>query len=621
MALLFLVRLGTMAAYPEAFESLSAIGRVHAFARGVRFDASITLALFGLPVLLLLLPVRARAWRLTWQWAGFVLLVALAVISIGNAIYFGQVGRHAGPEAAALPGELLALAGMALAEYRGPLVLFLAGVAAVGWTWKRLLDGEVRPSARPALAWFLAAAFVPVSVVVIRGGFQGKPMGAADVFDGVPRPLGLLALPGAYSILHGFVSTEAVPTRFMAAGDASTLAQAALGSPRERFLDPDYPLLRYREEAARSGAKPNVVVLLLEGWHPGAIDVYRTAQGLPPLGSTPTFDGLAREGLLFTDFYANGQRSAESFSALLAGIPALPGVRYIGLGMEQNRLAYVGHLAKENGYRSTFFVRGAHRDSFRLDSIAHLAGFDRYLGYEDIDAHDGLGKDHPWGASDERTFRRALDEIGRSEEPFLGFVFTLSTHRPWSSPGEALHLVPHDTDEHRYLNTVHYADHQLGRFLDAARTSDWYARTIFVLVSDHYPPLAERAAIDLPGRHRVPLLIVAPGLGPGVRDDPGSHVDLLPTIMDLAGWSGAHASLGHSLFEDHPGTAGTGPLVTGDLVTWIEGPHLVTHDLHRRTDASGDPHAVAAMESRLLGILQVTLEALRTNRVSRDAPR
>lgn len=604
LAVLFAARIALLAAY-EDFAALGGAEIALAFLRGLRFDLSVTAGAVGLPVVALVAPVASRVWRLAWGWLGFAAVVAVALLAIGDAVYFGAVHRHTGPEAAELPRELPRLAALAVAEMPAAIAAFAGVVVAAGWGWRALLARSRAPEGRGP--WIAVALAAPLLVVLVRGGVQSKPIGIVNAFDDVSRPAGTLALNGAFSIAHSFLGAKPVSARYMEPEAARTMARAHLASPRETFVAPEFPLLRHRTAEPRG--KPNVVVVMLEGWHPGVVDAYRERRGLAPLGATPVFDALARDGMLFESFYANGQRSAESFSAILAGIPALPGVGYIGRGMEQNRLPFVGRIAKENGWRSTIFVRGAHRDSFRLDAIAHLAGFDRYLGFEDIDALDGKGKEHPWGAHDERTFRLAREEFARAEKPFLGFVFTLSTHRPWGTPGGADGAG--NTDEERYLATVRYADRHLGALLEGAREDGWLASTVFVLVSDHYPPLPSRDAADLPAKHHVPMLIVGPGIAPAVRADPASHVDLLPTLMDLAGWSGTHAALGRSLVEPPSGAVAAGPIVTGDLVSWIAGDgSVLTHDL--RGGAPADER-----ERRLLALVQLTLEGLRTNRISR----
>ncbi|MBV5337747.1 MAG: sulfatase-like hydrolase/transferase, partial [Deltaproteobacteria bacterium] len=65
--------------------------------------------------------------------------------------------------------------------------------------------------------------------------------------------------------------------------------------------------------------KPNIVILLLESWSGDMIESLGGEAGI-----TPEFRKLEKEGLLFTDFYASGNRSQQAMGSLFAGIPGLP---------------------------------------------------------------------------------------------------------------------------------------------------------------------------------------------------------------------------------------------------------------------------------------------------------
>src|SRR5581483_3867044 len=74
---------------------------------------------------------------------------------------------------------------------------------------------------------------------------------------------------------------------------------------------PPLPLLRIR--------RPNVILLI---WESATAKVFQPLGGLP--GVTPHFDSLTHEGILFTNFYASADRSAQGLTALLSGFPAQP---------------------------------------------------------------------------------------------------------------------------------------------------------------------------------------------------------------------------------------------------------------------------------------------------------
>ncbi|MCK7577741.1 MAG: sulfatase-like hydrolase/transferase [Chromatiales bacterium] len=179
---------------------------------------------------------------------------------------------------------------------------------------------------------------------------------------------------------------------------------------------------------------------------------------------TPNFDALAQQGRLFTRFYANGERSMDGLAALIAGIPTLPGTAYIGMGMEQNRMAYLGDMAQQGRIRDGLSAeQQAQLVPRRLDRrhgrLFNLSRRGRHPGDRPQRQHHRarrLGLRHlPRGQSPVRETPR---------KPFVGFIFTASTHLPFQSPGERWQKFAPDTLEHRFLNSLHYADWALGEF-------------------------------------------------------------------------------------------------------------------------------------------------------------
>jgi choline-sulfatase len=90
-----------------------------------------------------------------------------------------------------------------------------------------------------------------------------------------------------------------------------------------------------------------------------------------------------------------------------------------------------------------------------------------------------------------------------------------------------------------YFANISYVDDKIGEILAALEASRQEA--IIVFVSDHGEMLGRRGLwfkmSFFEGSARVPMMICAPGLTPGLIEDPVSTIDLTPTICDLAGVS------------------------------------------------------------------------------------
>lgn len=599
----------------EEFLDLTWRQVARAFLQGVGFDASVVVLGLSPVLLALTLPfgfARSTRWRTFWSWFAFAHLCLVTLVLAGDVAYFGLVGRHAGPEVVALVDDPRLLLSIVLADYKLELLGALLLLALLFRAWRSWMRRDERRPALRAPAWSLLL-LAPLLLVVVRGNASGKPISVVDAFQSGSASCGYLTLNGPFSIVHSIFGSRDLPGEFLPWQEAVDSVRRQLLRSTDRALDPGYPLLRV-PTIVRS-RHPNVVVLLLESWDADVVDALRTRAGLAPLGLTPNFDALAGQGVLFTEFYAAGQRSTHGLLAVLAGLPSLPGVPYLGRGVEQSRLSFLGSLARAEGY-ATFLLQGSLERSFRVDAIAALAGFEHYTGMRGILERCGCEPMARWGAWDEDLLRVAHAQFLAARPPFLGLVFTTSTHLPYQVPEGHARPYPDDSQEHAYWNSIHYADQALGEFVAAARSGGYFDETVFVLLSDH------RSGVGLVGRsppelHHVPCLIVAPGLAARVEPGIASQLDVLATVADLAGWRSPQASLGRSLLDPERPPDHGALCMRNEVLLRIESDGWVSHDLTTRLQSGlRRPGAdLDGIERRLLASVQVVARALRENRV------
>lgn len=615
-----LARVALLIVNRSDFSSLSASQVAGSFFRGLHFDTSIIFMILGLPFLCMILPfgwARGRLWQGIWGWFCFAALMVFILALAGDVIYFGYVHRHVGPEVTYVREIVDQVAFSAIKDYLWPVLGFLAAAAGFAWLWRRLLRHQ--PNSSTHFRWRIAIVLlaVPVLFYAQRGTIHGKRLKIIDAFAESSTPAAYLALNGPFSIFHSLDYSKPLKVDFYPLPEAVRTTQELLFAPGEIAADPEYPLLRGRP--GRAGAKPNVVVVMVESWDAWYVDVIRKELGLPPLGITPCFDALCREGVLYPRFYANGQKSMDGMSSILCGFPKLPRSPYIGRGLEQSRLSYYAQSGLKEGY-STLFVQGSKRDSFRCDTIAAVGGFQVYRGAEDIPrvsecAGPGLVDSHiPW---DHDMFAEASRLFAASPKPFAGFLFTASTHPPYAWLDERFQKFPPGTQQNRYMNSIFYFDWALGQLFEAARKAGYYENTIFIVTADHLSGGAGVRMDDLSTLHHVPCLIIAPGLAPGVDRRVGSQVDLLPTIIELAGWSQPHATLGRSLLDPSAGPERGAICIQGDVVVRIEADGWVAHNLERRVggQSAGGEAKLQAMERRLLSVVESAATLHRQNRL------
>ena len=507
MAACMSTRIALLFLYPDDFSELTGGDLLFAFARGALFDASIILTFAGVPLLMLLLPFEwafTRWWRGLWGWPLFVLFAVFAFLLGGDTIHFGYLHRHFGPEVLAALSDTDLMTTRVLKSYPVMVTAGALGLSALAWAWKRLLTAPVKPVTSKIRSLALVAFIIPLAIFIIRGcTLAGRTMNIVTALEGTSPAGGNLTLNEPFSLYHSWRNTKSAPSDFFPFREARSEVLAVLQSDDEIGMDKKYPLLRRRIQT--QPATLNVVLILLESWDAEHVDVLRKDSGLAPEGATPEFDALSKEGLLFTRFYANGQRSVEGVLSSIAGIPTVPGMPGISFGIELNRLGFIGQLAKGEGY-TTYFVQGSKRSSYRFDALAPLAGLDNYYGREDIPLTDH--SDHPdkKGSWDYDTLRYAHSQFASAPEPFFGLVFTLSTHPPHNLPTKSKKwkIYRHNTPLNRYLNVLHYSDWALGRFFELARSAGYFDRTVFVLMADHVSGLGRETARDIPAQPHIP---------------------------------------------------------------------------------------------------------------------
>lgn len=591
---------------------------------GLRFDLAVVFALTGLPALafLALGGTALRRWA-AWAWLLLTaaLLLGLGVLGGIDLYYFGFVGRRISFELWGMRADAVPVAAMLLQGYLLPTLAIGACLLAGAFGAASLLARAMRRPHPPVKLWARSGQCVLLllgAVLAARGGFQVKPLSENTAFRSSDMALGHLALNPAFTALKALERRNLLLNFYPdAVADAET--RRLLGIP-DPPLDPDYPLLR-AERVPPVPRPRNLVILTLESFSPQLMGSY----GAKPSAS-PNLDRLARMGMRFSDFYANGTRSLQGVPAILTGYPALP-TTLLGSTLEQSRMASLSRILKDAGY-ATLFLHGAQRGSMWFDQFAARSGFDRYIAKEDFPAA-ARESDSTWGIFDHYALERLHAELEAAHKPVFAFFFSLSSHTPYELPDESFRTFAPDTPHAAMLNSFAYTDQALARFFELARKSSYWRDTVFIITADHNlggPGLTRREAMH------IPLLILVPG-DPNfpqgtVNPTQGGQVDIAPTALQLLGISARHNFAGNSLLAPAPHRFVLFGL--GGQAAWLSGDSLVLHDLTRplalydvRVDPrqtrnllpemsrSGEPEVVRQFQS----YLQATNNLLARNRV------
>jgi hypothetical protein len=137
----------------------------------------------------------------------------------------------------------------------------------------------------------------------------------------------------------------------------------------------------------------------------------------------------------------------------------------------------------------------------------------------------------------------------------------------------------------RYVGEIAYTDHWIGKLVEAVEAASTQSGAVIVLTADHGESLDENGFFfqhghsTTPEQAVVPLLLVAPGIEERRVSTAVHHVDIAPTLLELAGLPPLERPSGISLLE--ASAAGQGAAkrllfsdIGGELAAYRENSYL-----------------------------------------------
>ncbi|HTM26435.1 MAG TPA: sulfatase-like hydrolase/transferase [Vicinamibacterales bacterium] len=287
-----------------------------------------------------------------------------------------------------------------------------------------------------------------------------------------------------------------------------------------------------------------------------SIDTLR-ADHLPAYGytkvRTPNIDTLAAEGVVFEHAWSHAPQTLPAHTSLLSGqLPFEHGVRdNVGFTVKKGQW-FIQRALQERGWPTGGFV-----SAYVLRAATGInQGFDTYDS--DMPASSGERSIGQVQRGGDKTLAAAISWIDARDraKPFFLFLHFYEPHKPYAPPARFAAYSPYDGE-------IAYSDELVGRFLDRLRSAGLYDRATIVLLADHGEGLGDHGEQEhglflYQETTRVPLIVKLPGRHRGRRvAAPVQHIDLAPTILDLAGAPARTELRGRSL---RPLLEGTGAL-------------------------------------------------------------
>ncbi len=352
------------------------------------------------------------------------------------------------------------------------------------------------------------------------------------------------------------------------------------------------------ERGKQEATRPEVFLVTIDTLRADHVHCY----GYEPI-QTPALDGLANDGIRFSQAFTPSPITNTSHTSILTGLlPSRHGVTDFAIPLAAAHPT-LAELLKKSGYHTAAFI-----GAVILDSKTLAPGLDRGFDFYDNFPEHAQTKSR-WG----RVERRGMDVVQHAE--------AWMTAHPAGSHFVWIHLYdPHDPYEppppysqtykdRLYDGEIAYADSALAHFVAYLKKGGRYENALIVVVGDHGEGLGEHhenthGIFLYDSTTHVPLIVKLPG-----RSDTGKVVeaqmrttDILPTVTDLLRVSPPEVLDGESLQPyfavadnskeskdrtaigetDYPLRFGWAPLrsVRAEGFKFIEAPRPELYDLH-----------------------------------------
>lgn len=377
-------------------------------------------------------------------------------------------------------------------------------------------------------------------VLVMRGGLQTIPLNQSNVYFSNTMFANHAAINYAWNFTHS-LSTESYNTE-------NPFEKYDFEQATEIFKKAQAPCIETSNSLpVLNTSQPNILIIIWESL---------TAKVVEPLGGkkgvTENFNQLCKEGLLFSNFYANGNRSDKGLVSILSGYYPQPHKSIIKNPSKSRSLPILSKTLNRNNYHSSFYYGGD----------LNFGNMNTYLRNGDIhtliDGNSFKKEDwnSKWGVHDHIVFNKLFENLNVESTPFFSTFFTLSSHEPFEFPDEYKFGKKGKTN--KFLSSLAYTDQALGDFISKAKKEVWWDNTLIIILADHGHSLPKQKGLfNQASRFHIPMLWLGGALSKkGVCNTYASQTDLAYSLLNQLNLPTEEYPWGKDIFnENHSGFA------------------------------------------------------------------
>jgi len=262
----------------------------------------------------------------------------------------------------------------------------------------------------------------------------------------------------------------------------------------------------------------------------------------------PNLTELEKQSVSYTRGYALSSYTAKSVAGVLSGKypSALKRSGFFFTKYPDSNLFFPELLASAGVH-----TLSAHAHAYMNRGNGLDQGFADWKVVSGI-TFDAQTDNHVTGQKLTPLVTSQLDAVP-NDKRFFAYVHYMDPHDQYMKHSEAPSWGNKARDS--YDQEIFYTDLWIGKLLEYCRSKPWWEHTAVIVTADHGEAFGEHGLY----RHafavwnmltHVPLFFRVPGAEPRHIDEPRSHLDIAPTVLELMGVSAENDFAGKSLVPE-----------------------------------------------------------------------
>ena len=426
---------------------------------GLSLDLSTALYFLIIPFLLAVASqwFRLPRWLFHVYYAVIAVAFSLAFVADTSLYAFWQFKLDASCLGyLATPTEAIASVSVGYVLVRLLLLVLLAAL---------LVTLYVRIAATPAYghrSWgelLLEVLLVPLFVIGIRGGLDESTTNIGQVYYSQNQFLNHSAVNPVFSFLYSLGKSGDYIVEYKYFDDEEC----------SRLTEGFFTTQSTGADTLLNTSRPNILLIVMESCGGQFTEIGGHDE------ITPHLNRLTREGVYFTECYANSWRTDKGCVSILSGYPAFPVTSVMKVPEKSRKLPSLARSLSAEGY-SCSFLYGGDINFTNMRSYVMGSGYSHLTWKADFSLQ--AQESAKWGVEDGIMSQTVLEQVSRQESsPWMMTWLTLSSHEPWDVPVRRL--------DDEVFNAFHYLDSCIGHLIAQLRQSPAWKDLLVVILPDH----------------------------------------------------------------------------------------------------------------------------------------